>query len=72
MIAPAELEKLSLPERLRMMELLWESISCNPDNVVSPHWHKQVLDTRRAKIERGEAKFLTINDLKARLRRRSK
>ena len=72
MIAPAELDKLSLADRLRVMEMLWESISRDPDNVVSPYWHKQVLDSRRAKIERGEAQFLTINELKARLRRRGK
>ncbi len=55
-----------------MMELLWESISRNPDEIVSPKWHKQILDSRRQKIARGEAKFLTVDELKNRLRKRNK
>ena len=72
MIAQAEIERMSLPERLRMMDSLWESISRNPDEVTSPNWHKKILDSRRKKIAGGEAKFLTVEELKRRLRRSDK
>lgn len=64
MIQAADIEKISLDERLQAMELLWTSLARTPDAVVSPAWHGQVLAKRMAKIEGGEAVFLTIRELK--------
>ena len=58
---------MSLEERFQAMELLWASISRTPDAVPSPAWHGDVLADRLAKIERGEAEFLTMAQLKERL-----
>jgi hypothetical protein len=41
----------------------------NQDEIPSPEWHREVLAERRAEIESGKAKFLTIEQLKERLRR---
>ncbi len=38
-----------------------------PDAVPSPAWHGEILAARMAKIERGEAEFLTVPELKERL-----
>jgi len=67
MIQAAEIERMSLEERLQTMELLWASLARTPDAVPSPAWHGEVLAARMAKIERGEAEFLTIDQVKARL-----
>jgi putative addiction module component (TIGR02574 family) len=69
MIQAAEIEKMSLDERLQTMELLWASLARTPDAVPSPDWHGDVLAKRMAKIDRGEAEFLTIPELKERLRK---
>ena len=69
MIQAAEIEKMSLDERLQTMELLWSSLARTPDAVPSPDWHGEVLATRMAKIERGKAAFLTIPELKERLQK---
>ena len=69
MIPAAEIEKMSLDERLQTMELLWASLGRTPDAVPSPDWHGEVLATRTAKIKRGEAEFLTIPELKRRLQK---
>ena len=69
MIPAAEIEKMSLDERRQTMELLWTSLARTPDAVPSPAWHGEVLATRKAKIERGEAKFLTLRELKERLQK---
>ena len=69
MIQAAEIEKMSLDERLQTMELLWASLARTPDAVPSPDWHGEVLAKRMAKIDRGEAEFLTIPELKERLQR---
>jgi putative addiction module component (TIGR02574 family) len=70
MLEAAEIKQMSLEERLQAMELLWDSISSEPDKVVSPEWHGAVLAERMAKIESGQATFLTLDEVKARLARR--
>ncbi len=70
MIAPAEIEQMTLAERMEAMELLWRSISSKPGRVVSPAWHGEVLQKRRAKIEAVKAEFLTVAQLKKRLGKR--
>lgn len=69
MIKAAEIEKMSLDERLQTMELLWASLARTPDAVPSPDWHGDVLAKRMAKLDRGEAEFLTIPELKERLQK---
>jgi hypothetical protein len=69
MISTAQIQQMSATERLETMELLWKAISHRPEEVQSPAWHQQVLAERTAKIERGEAVFLTINQLKERLKK---
>ena len=69
MIQAADIEQMSLKERLRTMDLLWDSLARTPDAVRSPDWHGEVLATRLAKIERGEGEFLTIPQLKERLQK---
>jgi hypothetical protein len=66
-IVASDIKKMTLPERLLAMELLWESISATPEKVVSPKWHGKVLADRRVKIDAGKGAFLTIRQLKARL-----
>jgi hypothetical protein len=66
MIQTADIERMSLEERLQTMELLWTSLTRTPDAVASPAWHGQVLAERLAKIERGEGEFLTLGQVKAR------
>ena len=70
MIAATEIEQMSLAQRMEAMELLWRSISTEPGSVVSPGWHGEVLQKRRAKIQAGKAEFLTVAQLKKRLGRR--
>ena len=69
MIQAAENENMGLDERLQTMELLWASLARAPDAVPSPDWHGEVLARRLAKVERGEAEFLTIPELKERLQK---
>ncbi len=69
MIQAAEVEQMSLEERLQAMELLWASLVRTPDAVASPEWHEPVVATRLAKVERGEGEFLTIPQLKERLQK---
>jgi hypothetical protein len=67
MIQAADIEQMSLEERLQTLELLWASLARTPDAVPSPDWHGEVLATRVAKVERGEGELLSIPQLKERL-----
>lgn len=68
MIAPSEIERMSVEERLQAIEQLWDSISRQGDAVKSPAWHGEVLSARRAKVEAGEGQFLSLSELRDRLK----
>ena len=69
MIQAADIERMSIAERLQTVELLWDSLAQTPEAVPSPAWHGEVIAARLAKIERGEGKFLTLAELKERLQK---
>jgi hypothetical protein len=66
MLETWEIEKMSLPERLRTIERLWDAVCREEGDVASPEWHRDILVERKARAERGEAKFLTLAELRAR------
>ena len=68
MIAPSEIERMSVEERLQAIELLWNSISRLGESVASPEWHGEILAARRAKVDAGQGQFLSISELRERLK----
>ena len=64
----AEIEKLSVAERLQMMEVLWDTLAREPDMVDSPEWHEEILAARQRKIDEGRAEFISIKELKGKYR----
>jgi len=42
-----EIEKLSISERLLLVEELWDSIARSNADVPMPQWQKQALDNRK-------------------------
>ena len=48
------LNEMTVEEKLQAMEMLWENLSQNEDNIPSPAWHEEVLREREAALERGE------------------
>ena len=65
---PADIQQMTRAERLRAMELLWDALVQDADSVPSPAWHAQVLEERMEKIRRGEGRFLSLDEVKRRLR----
>lgn len=67
---PLELNQMPISEKFLMMELLWENLTKNAeDNGFSPMWHFDVLNEREKKIQRGEAVFNDISDVRKRLQK---
>ena len=54
MIALSEIRGLSLQEKLRTMEVLWEDISPQEAGLEVPLWHKDLLDERERLVAEGK------------------
>lgn len=64
------LEKMTVAQKLALMERLWDDLSRRPENVPSPQWHGEVLAERIAAVREGRTDFLDWNEAKRRLRER--
>ena len=49
--------KMTIADKLRLLEEILDSLSQAPGNIPSPSWHAAVLDTRDQKAQEGSAKF---------------
>jgi putative addiction module component (TIGR02574 family) len=63
------LDQMTLPEKLQLMEDLWDNLSKSPDALNSPDWHKEVLDECAAKAASGQEKFTAWETAKEEIRR---
>ena len=68
MIETSLIDRMSVAERLQAMEQIWDALVREKGDMKSPKWHRNVLADRKARAERGEAKFLTLAQLRSRLR----
>lgn len=60
-----DIEKMTTQEQLQTMEALWDAITHAAQEPASPVWHEEILQARRAKIESGQASFVSLPELKA-------
>lgn len=67
MLAMEQISRMSSNERVEAMELLWESFSKEGIDYPSPDWHGKVLAGRSEIIDSGNAVWLTVDELQARL-----
>ena len=63
----AEIQKMTNTERLQAMEAPWEAVCHEEKEPESPAWHEEVLANRKRVLESGEAKFLSLDEVKERL-----
>jgi len=61
------LKQMSRPEKVRLMEQIWQHLSADEQEVESPSWHGEIIAARTAKVEQGNATFLTLGELEARM-----
>ena len=64
----AEIEKMSVSERLTTMEQLWDALCHEKDEPQSPDWHKPVLSQRKSRMSSAESRFYTVEQLRERFR----
>jgi putative addiction module component (TIGR02574 family) len=61
---------LSPAEKLQLIGELWDDLSATPENVPFPHWQKEELDRRKARIEQHPESARTWEEIVQRIRDR--
>ena len=68
MAVTIDLQQMSVPEKLRLMEDLWRDLSRNESDLASPGWHGLVLAEREKKLASGEDSLVDWETAKKELR----
>ncbi len=61
------LDTMSVSEKVCLLESVWDSLCRRTGDVRSPEWHREVLETRRRRLEDGRATVSRWTEAKARL-----
>jgi hypothetical protein len=62
------LDKMTIQDKLRVLEEIWNDLQRTPGNVPPPAWHADVLHAREARVREGQAHFGDWKDAKRRIR----
>ncbi len=49
---------MTIEEKLRTMEMLWDAICRNVPEFPSPVWHQQLLQEREQRVREGKERFV--------------
>ena len=63
----ASIKKMTLVERLLTMELLWDSLTHNENELESPDWHQKILSERKKNL--NSKKLVPLSEVKKNLSR---
>jgi putative addiction module component (TIGR02574 family) len=64
------LDRMTVEEKLRAIEVLWDDLCRNEKQLPVTDWQKQLLDEREQQIQTGEAKFSHWDAAEKRIRER--
>ena len=62
--------QMTVAEKLRTMEALWDDLCKSEESIPVPQWHKDVLDERESLIVQGKAQFTDWDLAKKRIAER--
>ncbi|MCW1921726.1 addiction module protein [Luteolibacter arcticus] len=68
MATTVDLETMTTADKLRLMEDIWQDLSAQKNEIVSPDWHGDVLAERERLTASGEEKFIPWDSAKKQLR----
>lgn len=61
------LDSLTVAEKVRLLESVWDSLCHQSGDVRSPQWHREVLEERAKRLSDGRASVSHWSEAKARL-----
>lgn len=65
------IEQLSVPQRLDLIGVLWDSIPDSAEAVPIPEWHREEIERRLEAADAEPGAAITWEQVKARLRERT-
>lgn len=66
------LRKMTIPDKLRALEEIWEDLLRTPKDIPSPSWHGDVLHAREDRVREGTSRYGDWTEAKHRIRERTK
>jgi hypothetical protein len=66
------LATMSVEDKLRTLEILWNDLRANEENIPTPQWHRDLLDERSRLVREGKAGFSDWDTAKARISSRAR
>ncbi|MBI4027932.1 MAG: addiction module protein [Verrucomicrobia bacterium] len=61
------LDQMTLEDKLRAMEEIWDDLRLQEERLPVPEWHKKVLDERERLVREGKAHFTDWETAKKRI-----
>jgi len=62
------LEQMSVEDKLRVLERIWEDLCRHEKELPPPPWHRDVLEAREARARQGTERFTDWDEAKRRIR----
>ena len=72
MVVAIQLNKMTVSDKLRALEDIWDDLRRTPEDVPSPSWHADVLHARKRRIRAGKSQFADWTDAKRRIAERTR
>ncbi len=66
------LDEMTVADKLRALETIWEDLLRTPEQVHSPSWHGDVLRAREARVGEGVSRYGDWPEAKRRIRERTR
>ena len=66
------LDKMTVAEKLRIMEAIWSDLTRDEERFESPEWHGAILRQRARRVKQGKESFVDWETAKRQLRSRTK
>lgn len=66
------LEKMTIADKLRLIEEIWDDLLRSAQDIPSPAWHADVLRAREERIQQGASQFTDWADAKRAIRDRAR
>jgi hypothetical protein len=65
------LDEMTVADKLRALEVIWEDLLRTPKEIPSPSWHGDVLRARESRVREGTSHYGDWTEAKRRIRERT-
>lgn len=62
------LDKMTVEEKLDLIEEIWKDLDRNAEDIPSPAWHADVLREREQQVREGKMRFMDLEEAERTIR----